>query len=62
MLRSCARVAILRRSRWEFWGRYMCARGCFAVTIGSVNDEKVARFIEEQHAESQDGNEFKITR
>ena len=42
-----------------FWGRLMWARGPFVASSGSVTDEVILRYIEEQGKEPPDGD-FKI--
>jgi putative transposase len=49
-----------RRLRKEFWGRHLWARGYFVATSGTVTDEAVAEYIENQDAEPEDDG-FKIT-
>jgi putative transposase len=49
-----------RRLRKEFWGRHLWARGYFVATTGTVTDEAVAQYIENQDAETEDDG-FKIT-
>jgi len=49
-----------RRLRKEFWGRHLWARGYFVATSGTVTDDAVAEYIENQDAESEDDG-FKIT-
>jgi putative transposase len=45
----------------EFWGRHLWARGFFVATSGSVTDDVIAKYIEEQGAEPQDDQEFKVS-
>ena len=49
-----------RRLRKEFWGRHLWARGYFVATAGTVTDEVVAQYIENQDAEAEEDG-FKIT-
>ncbi|MCP4901026.1 MAG: IS200/IS605 family transposase [bacterium] len=49
-----------RRLRKEFWGRHLWARGYFVATTGTVTDEAVAQYIENQDAEPEDDG-FKIS-
>ena len=50
-----------RRLRKEFWGRHLWARGYFVASTGNVSDEMVAEYIENQDAETQNDDGFRIT-
>ncbi len=49
-----------RRLRKELWGRHLWAGGYFVATAGTVTDEAVAQYIENQDAEPNDDG-FGIT-
>ena len=38
----------------QFWGRHFCARGYFAVTSGTITDEIINEYINEQEGEPVD--------
>jgi len=40
------------RLRKQFWGRHFWARGYFAVASGTITDEMIREYIEEQEGES----------
>lgn len=40
----------------QFWGKYIWARGYFAVTSGNVTDEVIMKYIENQDIEDRDDN------
>ena len=50
-----------RRLRKEFWGRHLWGRGYFVASSGNVTDEIIAEYIENQGAEPQDDENFKVT-
>ena len=50
-----------RKLSREFWGRHLWARGYFVATSGNVTDDVVAKYIEEQGAEPQDDQDFKVS-
>ena len=49
-----------RRLRREFWGRHLWARGYCVASSGTVTDEILAAYIENQDVGSQDDN-FRVT-
>ena len=49
-----------RKLRKEFWGRHLWERGYFVVSTGDVSEDVVARYIEHQDVEPDDGG-FQIT-
>jgi putative transposase len=46
--------------RKKFWGRHLWARGYFAVSSGTITDEMIADYINEQEGESLDDGRFQI--
>jgi putative transposase len=48
-----------KRLSKAFWGRHMWARGYFVASSGTVTDEVIIKYIEEQGKEPSDG-EFNI--
>ena len=50
-----------RRLREEFWGRHLWARGYFVCSSGNVTDEMIAEYIQNQGAEPEDDDRFKVT-
>ena len=50
-----------RRLRKEFWGRHLWARGYFVASSGAVTDEVIREYIENQGADPQEDERFKIT-
>ena len=46
--------------RKSFWGQHLWARGYFAATVGTITDEAVKEYIENQDIETQD-DDFKIS-
>ena len=46
--------------RKAFWGRHLWARGFFVTTSGTVDEDTIKRYIEEQDVEPQD-EDFKVT-
>ena len=50
-----------RALRKKFWGQHLWARGYFVATSGNVTDEMITKYIEQQGAEPQDDDEFRIT-
>jgi len=46
--------------RKQFWGQHLWARGYFAASTGTVTDEVIKEYIENQEVEHEDDN-FKIT-
>jgi putative transposase len=50
-----------RQLREEFWGRHLWARGYFVCSSGNVTDEMIAEYIENQGAEPEDDDRFKVT-
>jgi putative transposase len=47
--------------RKEFWGRHLWARGYLAVSSGTITDEMIREYIEEQEGESiHDESRFQI--
>jgi len=47
--------------RRQFWGRYLWARGCFAVTSGTITDAMIKQYIANQEGEPvQDDSRFRI--
>lgn len=46
--------------RKMFWGQHLWARGYFAASVGTVTDEIVKEYIENQDVETRD-DDFKIT-
>lgn len=44
----------------RYWGRHLWARGYFCATVGSVTEETIKRYIEDQEL-SGDNEIFKIT-
>ena len=37
--------------RKKFWGRHLWARGCLAVSSGTITDEMIHEYIDEQEGE-----------
>lgn len=50
-----------RRLRKEFWGRHLWARGYFVASSGAVTDDVIREYIENQGADPQDDERFRIT-
>jgi putative transposase len=50
-----------RALRKSFWGRHLWARGYFVASSGNVTDEVISKYIEQQGAEPQDDEDFKIS-
>ena len=46
--------------RKKFWGRHLWARGYFAVSSGTITDEMIADYINEQEGEPLDDGRFQI--
>ena len=46
--------------RKSFWGQHLWARGYFAATVGTITDEAVKEYIENQDIETRD-DDFKIS-
>ena len=46
--------------RKKFWGRHLWARGYFAVSSGTLTDEMIADYINEQEGEPLDDGRFQI--
>ena len=46
--------------RKKFWGRHFWARGYLAVSSGTITDEMVQSYIEEQEGASIDNSRFQI--
>ena len=47
--------------RRQFWGKHLWARGYLAVTSGTITDEMIAKYIEEQEGEQvEDESRFQI--
>ena len=46
--------------RKRYWGQHLWARGCFAVTVGDVNEKMIAEYIENQDTEQKNDN-FRIS-
>src|SRR5215211_1728942 len=47
--------------RRQFWGRHFWARGYFAVTSGTITDEMINEYINEQEGEPvEDDSRFQI--
>ena len=46
--------------RRQFWGRHLWARGYMAVSSGSITDEVIQQYIDEQEGEPVDYNQFQI--
>ena len=46
--------------RKRYWGQHMWARGYFSVTTGSINEQDVQRYIEEQEVHHK-VDDFKIS-
>jgi putative transposase len=46
--------------RKKFWGRHLWARGYFAVSSGTITDEMIAEYINEQEGEPLDDGRFQI--
>src|SRR5271166_2434695 len=45
----------------QYWGRHLWARGYFAVTSGTITDEMINEYIDEQEGEAvQDDSRFEI--
>ncbi|MGZ8368520.1 MAG: transposase, partial [Rhodoplanes sp.] len=45
----------------QYWGRHLWARGYFAVTSGTITDEMINEYINEQEGEAvQDDSRFQI--
>ncbi|MEQ9498028.1 MAG: IS200/IS605 family transposase [Deltaproteobacteria bacterium] len=44
-----------------FWGKHVWARGYFVATSGTVSDEVIAKYIEEQDVARPDDDDFKVT-
>ncbi len=45
----------------QFWGRHFWARGYFAVTSGTITDEMINEYIDEQEGEPvEDDGRFQI--
>ena len=49
--------AVLRK---RYWGQHMWARGYFCATVGTVTDEMIKKYIEEQTWDEDGGKGFKI--
>jgi putative transposase len=54
-------LAEFRALRKEFWGRHLWARGFFVASSGNVTDEAIKVYIEQQGAEPQDDDNFKVS-
>jgi len=50
-----------RHLRKSFWGQHLWARGYFVSSSGSVTDEAIKQYIEQQGVESQNDENFKVT-
>ncbi|HQN37866.1 MAG TPA: IS200/IS605 family transposase [Caldisericia bacterium] len=50
-----------RKLRQAFWGQHLWARGYFVASSGNVTDEMLKEYIENQGAESQDDDDFKVS-
>ena len=46
--------------RRRYWGQHLWARGYFISTVGTVTDEMIKKYIEEQKWEDDGGKAFKI--
>lgn len=46
--------------RKQFWGRHFWARGYCAITSGTITDEMIQAYIEEQEGEPVENNRFTI--
>jgi putative transposase len=54
-------LAEYRALRQSFWGRHLWARGYFVASSGNVTDEAIKLYIEQQGAEPQDDEDFKVS-
>ena len=45
----------------KFWGRHLWARGYFVASSGNVTDELIAKYIEDQDIEPDEGKDFQVT-
>ena len=50
-----------RRLKKEFWGRHLWARGYFVCTTGNVTDDAIKQYIEQQDAEPQNDEDFRVS-
>ena len=58
LARTAARIPHLKK---KFWGRHFWAREYLAVSSGTITDEMIHEYIEEQEGEQiQDDNRFPI--
>jgi putative transposase len=49
------------RLRKQFWGRHFWARGYFAASAGSISDEMIKQYIEEQAGEQmREDDDFQV--
>ncbi len=48
------------RLRKQFWGRHLWARGYMAVSSGTITDEMVQSYIDEQEGTPIDDSQFQI--
>ena len=46
--------------RRRYWGQHLWARGCFCATVGTVTDEVIKNYIEQQKWPDDGGKSFKI--
>jgi putative transposase len=44
----------------RYWGQHLWARGYFCSTVGTVTDEIIKKYIEEQRWEDDGGKGFKV--
>ena len=48
------------RLRKQFWGRHLWARGYMAVSSGTITDEMIQSYIDEQEGTPIDDSQFQI--